>query len=690
MAEAPLLVELLTEELPPKALRAMAEQLREALVAELRADGFVAEPAEARAFATPRRLAVLVAAVRAIAPEQTVELRGPAIGAPAQAVEGFARRHGVAPEALVRVETDKGAVHAVRRRVAGAALEAVLERKLARALAQLPVPKRMRWGEGEESFVRPVHGLVMLHGARVVPGRIFGLASSNRTRGHRFLGAAEIALASADEYERRLLEEGRVIASFDARRREIEAQLAAAAARLGATLGDCDALVEEVAALVEYPTVYVGAFDPRYLEVPAECLVLTMRQHQKYFPLFDAAGKLLPRFLIVSNMRVPDPRHIVAGNERVVRPRLEDARFFFEQDRRVRLEARVPQLARVVYHRRLGTQLERVERLQLLSGHIARALGADVAAAERAAWLAKADLLTGMVGEFPELQGVMGRYYARHDGEPEAVCEAIGAQYLPRFPALAHARDRVSACLYLAERLDALVGLFGIGEAPTGEKDPFGLRRAAFGVISVYELLGEAHALDRARAPDLGALLAHAASLFPPGTLAPEAPAAVHDFVFERYRHHLAARHAKDCIDAVISRRPPLDEVLARVRALEAFRADPAAESLAAANKRIRNILRKSAAASGALDERLLAEPAERALFEAMRRTEPQVAQRSARRDFAGTLEALAALRAPVDAFFDSVRVNAEDAGTRANRHALLRRLDALLNEVADISRLAA
>jgi glycyl-tRNA synthetase beta chain len=687
--EAPLLVELLTEELPPKALRGLAEAFGEAVAGELVKHRLTDSDPAREIFATPRRLAVLVRNVREQGRESQHEAEGPA-ASNAKAVEGFAKRHRLAVDSLERRKTDKGEIVVARYSTPGAMLETVLADIVQTAIRRLPVPKLMRWGDGEAEFVRPVHGLVMLHGARVVPGKVLGLQSSNRTRGHRFLGAGEIALRSAEEYERRLLEEGRVIASFEARRREIEAQLRAEAARLNASLGEYQALLEEVAALVEYPTVYAGAFDARYLEVPPECLVLTMRQNQKYFPLFDAAARLLPRFLIVSNMRVADPRHIIAGNERVVRPRLEDARFFYEQDRRTRLEARVPQLARVVYHRRLGTQLERVERLQLLAGHIARALGADAALAERAAWLSKADLLTGMVGEFPELQGIMGRYYARHDGEPDAVCEAIGEQYLPRFRSLSGPRDRVSACLYLADRMDLLVGLFGIGETPTGEKDPFGLRRAAFGVISVFELLGAAGRPGGRAVPDARELLAQAAALFPPRALSPTAPDAVYDFILERYRHNLGALHDKDCVEAVIRKRPPLDEVLARVRAVQEFRRVPEAASLAAANKRIRNILRKSGAAEGALDEALLADPAERTLFDSVRAVEPDVARRMQRRDYAGTLAAVATLRAPVDAFFERVRVNADDARLRANRHALLRRLGALLNEVADISRLAA
>jgi glycyl-tRNA synthetase beta chain len=414
--------------------------------------------------------------------------------------------------------------------------------------------------------------------------------------------------------------------------------------------------------------VYAGEFAPEFLEVPPECLILTMRQHQKYFPLFDAAGRLLPKFLIVANMRPADPRHIIGGNQRVMRPRLEDARFFYRQDRKTRLEERVPQLARVIYHNKLGSQLERVERIQLAAGRIAREIGADAALAERAAWLCKADLLTGMVGEFPELQGVMGRYYAQHDGEPAEVADAVDAHYRPRFAGDRLPQGKVACALALADKLETLNGMFAAAGAPTGDKDPFGLRRAALGVIRI---LVEAQV---------------------PLELSAHASAEVHAFVLERLRHFLREQgYAADEIEAVVSQSPArLDRVPARLDGVRAFRVLPEAGSLAAANKRIRNILRKSDAAAGALDEALLAEPAERALYDSVRRAEPEARARLERGDYAATLSGLAALRGAVDAFFDKVMVNAEDARLRANRHALLRRLDALMNQVADISKLVA
>jgi glycyl-tRNA synthetase beta chain len=669
--EATLLVELLTEELPPKPLRALAEAFCESLRADLEKDGFVAAGAAARAFATPRRLAAQISAVRARSPDLERELQGPPVKAAAPAVEGFARKSGVAVAALERRQSAKGEVFVARVKSAGAALDAMLAAKVEQALRTLPVPKLMRWGAGEAQFVRPVHGLVMLHGTRVIPGAVLGVSASSTTHGHRFLHSGGIALASADEYEARL-RDGMVIVDFTARRAEIERQLAAEAQRLGAALGAQAAgfagLLDEVTALVEHPSVFAGEFGRDFLEVPQECLILTMRQHQKYFPLFDPAGRLLSKFLIVANMRPADPRHIVGGNQRVVRPRLEDARFFYNQDRKTRLEERVPLLARVIYHNKLGSQLERVERIQLLAGRIAREIGADTALTERAAWLAKADLLSGMVGEFPELQGTMGRYYALHDGEPREVADAIEAHYRPRFAGDRIPEGKVACALALADKLETLNGMFSAGGAPTGEKDPFGLRRAALGVIRI---------LAEARLPL--ALPAHAG-------------AEVYAFVLERLRNLLREQgYAPDEIEAVASQSPErFDLVAARLDGVRTFRKLPEAASLAAANKRIRNILRKSEAAAGALDERLLEEPAERALFDAVRRAEPEARTRLERGDYAATLSLLAALRGVVDAFFDKVMVNAEDPKLRANRHALLRRLDALMNQVADISKLAA
>ncbi len=689
---ATLLVELLTEELPPKALATLGQTFAEGVLEGLKAAQLVAPEALAKRFSTPRRLAVQIAAVRDRAEEIEREVQGPSVkvgldaaGKPTPALTGFAKKNGIGIDAMERRDTAKGEVFVARVKAGGARLDALLSDIVDKALKRLPVPKLMRWGEGEAQFVRPAHGLVMLHGERVVPGNVLGLEAGNRTRGHRFMGKGEIVLARAEDYEARLRDDGRVIADSAARRAEIERQLKSHATRLEASLGeDIAALLDEVTALVEHPSVYVGAFDANFLEVPQECLTLTMRQNQKYFPLFDAEGKLLARFLIVSNVRVDDPRLIVEGNQRVVRPRLEDARFFLDQDRRERLEARVPRLAKVVYHNKLGSQLERVERLQQLAGSIARQIGADPLLAERAAWLAKADLLTGMVGEFPELQGVMGRYYALHDGEPRAVADAIEAHYRPRF-----AGDRLpeapAACaLALADRLDAIVGLFAVGGAPTGDKDPFALRRQSLGALRIL--------IDRRLALPLKALLAEAAALFPADRIAAGVPEETFAFMLDRLRGYLReAGYAADEIDSVASQLPErIDLVPARLDAVKGFRILPEAESLAAANKRIRNILKKAGERGGAADPALLADPAEKALFESMTRLTPEVETRIEREDYAGALKALAGVRTNVDRFFDDVMVNVEDARLRGNRIALLRQLDALMNRVADISRLAA
>src|SRR5438270_8894360 len=430
---ATLLVELVTEELPPKSLRALSEAFAERVLAALAKSGLAQMDAPLVVYATPRRLAFTIAGVAASAPGRESEVTGPSASAPQQAIAGFARKHGVAVADLGRRDTPKGAVLIARVKAKGAVLDELLAGYVDEALKTLPIPKLMRWGAGEAQFVRPVHGLVMLHGERIVPGAVLGLPSGRTTAGHRFLGERSIALPGAEDYEARLQAEGKVIASFAARRAEIDRQLKSAALVEKASLGGYADLLDEVTALVELPQVYAGGFDAAFLEVPAECLILTMRQNQKYFPLFDGTGKLVPRFLIVSNMLAADPRHIIAGNERVVRPRLQDARFFYNQDRKHRLDARVPQLAKLLYSAKLGSMLARVERLRMLAARIAERLRADVALAERAAYLCKADRVTGMVGEFPELQGVMGRYYALHDGESVIVADAIAEHYLPNF-----------------------------------------------------------------------------------------------------------------------------------------------------------------------------------------------------------------------------------------------------------------
>ena len=678
---ATLLVELLTEELPPKALRELSEAFAAKLQSDLQKGGFLKNDSRLRTFATPRRLALQITQVQERSPDSQRDVQGPAVGAPPPAVSGFAKKNGVAVEALKKQQTPKGEIYVAHVKTAGRPLEEALSECAAAALKALPVPKMMRWGSGEAQFVRPVHGLVMLHGSRVVPGRVLELDSGDRTRGHRFLGKGEIALASADEYEAKLRDEGMVVADFAVRRAEIDRQLQAEAKKQDGALGEYASLLDEVAALVEFPAVYVGTFDKAYLEVPQECLILTMRQNQKYFPLFDASGRLQPRFLIVSNMKVADPRHIIAGNERVVRPRLEDARFFYDQDRRERLEARVPRLAKVVYHNKLGTQLERVERIQLLAGAIARELGADAAMAERAAWLSKADLLTGMVGEFPELQGTMGRYYARHDGEPAAVADAIEAHYRPRFAGDRLPEGAVASALALADKLDAIAGLFSIGQQPTGDKDPFGLRRAALGIVRI---------LVEGRLRLSVDALANAA--FAP--FKNKVPAELVEFLYDRFTAYLKDQGFSALqVDSVLSLHPVnLGVVPQQLEAVKAFQALPEAESLAAANKRVANILRQAQAKGEAFDKTdaaRLKEPAERALFESLQASGGKAARLYEQGDYAGYLKTFAVLKGPVDGFFDSVMVMAEDKALRQNRLALLSELRRAMNRVADISRLA-
>jgi glycyl-tRNA synthetase beta chain len=669
--EATLLVEILTEELPPKSLRLLSEAFAHRLLNDLiKRQLKLRVPGETKSFATPRRLAVLIPDVEAVGEDRETEVTGPSVKAPAEAIAGFARKHGVAVDSLERKATEKGEVVLAKLKIKGLVLEKVLPSLVEDALKSLPIPKVMRWGDGDAQFVRPVHGLVMLHGKRTVPGKVLGLESTNHTRGHRFMGKGEIPLASADEYEAKLKSEGMVIADFAARRAEIERQLKVDAGHEKAALGAYEDLLEEVTSLVEHPNVYVGAFDASFLEVPQECLILTMRQNQKYFPLFDAAGKLLPRFLIVSNMKVADPRHIIGGNERVVRPRLDDARFFYNQDRKIRLEERVPQLAKVVFHNKLGTQLERVQRIQLLAGKIARQLNADAAAAERAAWLSKADLITGMVGEFPELQGVMGRYYALHDGEGREIAQAIGEHYKPRFAGDTLPEGGVACAVALADKLDALSGMFGIGQQPTGEKDPFGLRRAALGVVRILVERRLALSLQDLVKPDVQA------------------------FILERFAGYLKDQgYSTLQVDSVLSQNPArLDLVPQQLEAVKAFETLPEAESLAAANKRVANILKQAEAKGESFaraERKELKEAAEISLFDALQKATGSANQLFERGDYAGYLKTFAVLKAPVDTFFDKVMVMAEQKTLRQNRLALLADLRKAMNRVADISKLA-
>ncbi len=686
-----LLIELLTEELPPRLLEPMGIAFRNGLSDALMAQDFAPADALVEGYASPRRLALTVCDVAARQTDRSVVRKGPARaagfaadGQPTPALAGFARSCGTTVDQLQTTRDAKGnelfIFHSVQ---PGKTLTEILPLILTDVLARLPVIKVMRWGAGEAQFVRPVHGLVVLHGSTVVPMTLMGLSAGNTTRGHRFLSNGPLTIPHADQYAA-TLEHGCVIASFGARRSRIETGLRTAAGEARVLANE--ALLDEVTALVEWPAVYAGTFDPEFLSVPQECLILSMQQHQKYFPLGDVQGRLLPRFLLVSNIETATPQSIIHGNERVLRARLSDARFFFEQDRKTPLADRVPRLNDVVYHHQLGSMLDRVRRLQALAGNIAAQLGVDASAAQRAAYLMKADLLTDMVGEFPELQGLMGRIYASHDGEPAIVAEAIAAHYHPRFAQDTLPEGGLGACVALADKLDTLAGIYGIGLIPTGDRDPFGLRRAALGVIRIL--------IEAALPLELPQLLQHAVDGFAPITLAATTVADLNGFILERLRGTLRERgFSAEEIESVVSQNPArLDRVLLRLEAVRAFRALPEAESLAAADKRIRNILKKSGPAEGAIEPSLrhehLVDPAEHALYAALLACEPVVDDHLDRLDYAAALRHLAQLRTPVDIFFTDVMVMAEDPVLRANRLALLIRLGRLMNRVADISRL--
>jgi len=695
MTSETLLVELLTEELPPKALAKLGEVFSERIVAGLRASGLLdREDAAVRGFAAPRRLGVSIAEVldQASAHEVTEKIMPVSVafdgeGKPTQALLKKLQARGIPLEAIASFERrmdGKAEALFYSRVEAGAKLSQVLATIVNDAVKALPIPKVMRWGDSEVQFVRPVHKLTMLHDGEVMPGTVLGLEAGRTTMGHRFMGHTEIVLATAEDYEPTLLREGMVMPNFADRRAEIERQLQEQADAQQASLGEYADLLDEVTALVEHPTVYVGEFENEFLKVPQECLILTMRANQKYFPLFERSGRLTNRFLIVSNMRPKNPIHIITGNQRVVRPRLADARFFFDQDRKATLESRLPRLGSVVYHHRLGNQLQRVERLERLSGRIAAQMGADDKLAARAGRLAKADLVTEMVGEFPELQGVMGRYYALYDGEDVAVAEAVASHYQPRFAGDTLPQGQIAGAVALADKLDAMVGFFGIGLIPTGDKDPYGLRRAALGVLRIL--------METPLPLDLAALIDETVSGFAPGVLTEnEFAGQLLDFIFDRLRNLLReAGHAVDTIDAVLALRPTrIDLVPAKLEAVRAFRLLPEAEALAAANKRIVNILRKNNETLPEADVALLRNEAEKALYHQVIDIVPQVHTCVERGDYTEALRVLAGLRSTVDRFFDEVMVMDEDEAVRKNRLATLKGLAALMNRVADISRLS-
>ena len=701
MSKRNLLVELFVEELPPKALKKLGEAFASVLGASLRAQGLSSDASVVTPFASPRRLAAHITAVASQAPDKAVSQKlvpvsvgltptGEATPALMKKLAGIGVDASVLPQ-LKRQMDGKAEALFYDSVAVGVTLANGLQKALDEALAKLPIPKVMQYqladGWTSVNFVRPAHGLVALHGADVVPVGALGLQSARTTHGHRFEAAKPaIELRDADSYAAQLRDEGAVIANFAERRAEIERQLAAAAGDLKPI--DDDALLDEVTALVERPNVLVCRFESEFLGVPQECLILTMKANQKYFPLLDASDKLTNRFLVVSNIRPADASRVIEGNERVVRPRLADAKFFFDQDRKKTLASRVPGLDKVVYQGKLGTQGERVQRVRA----IARAISEQAFAhekladdADRAALLAKADLLTDMVGEFPELQGVMGGYYARHDGESTAVSQAIEDHYKPRFAGDALPRGAVGLIVALADKLETLVGLFGIGQLPTGDKDPFALRRHALGVIRMLTEAAVPIGLDQLIALSIPAFGGTG------GTIA-DPRAALLAFIYERLAGSLREQgYSAQEVDAVLSLNPQrLADVAARLKAVRAFAALPEAASLAAANKRVGNILKKAeGAVEPTVQAALLKEPAEAALSRSLDVLRPKADLAFDTGDYTGSLRSLAALREPVDAFFESVMVNADDLALRANRLGLLAQLHAAMNRVADLSKLA-
>ncbi|WP_295531012.1 glycine--tRNA ligase subunit beta [uncultured Pseudacidovorax sp.] len=703
-----LLVELFVEELPPKALKKLGDAFASVLRDQLVAQGLAGGASVLTAYASPRRLAAHLtnvaprAADKAVSqklmpvsvgldaagqPTPALAKKLAALGLDASAAAGLRRAPDGKAEALFHDST-----------VAGATLAEGLQKALAEAIAKLPIPKVMSYqlearcelpGWSSVSFVRPAHGLVALHGAEVVPVTALGLEAGRDTHGHRFEAAVDpVVLRDADHYALQLEEEGAVIAGFEARRAEIARQLAAAALAVG---NGCepirdDALLDEVTALVERPNVLTCSFEQEFLGVPQECLILTMKANQKYFPLLDAQGRLTHRFLVVSNIRPDDASAVTGGNERVVRPRLADAKFFFDQDRKKSLESRLPLLDKVVYHNKLGTQGERVQRVVAIAKAIATQLGdgALAAQAEQAARLAKTDLVTDMVGEFPELQGIMGRYYALNDGLPAAVADAIEDHYKPRFAGDELPRGTVGLAVALADKLETLAGMFGIGNLPTGDRDPFALRRHALGVVRML--------IERDLPLELPALIDIALGAMRALATEPNARAQLLDFIQDRLAGSLREQGASaQEVDAVLGQRPPrLAEVPRLLAAVRAFARLPEAPALAAANKRIGNILKKSPEADAHVTEGLLREPAEQALYQAMQQVVPQADAQFAAGDYTASLQTLAALRAPVDAFFDGVMVNADEADLRLNRLGLLAALHRAMNRVALLERLAA
>lgn len=679
------LIELGTEELPPKQLRTLAEAFAANFAAELKAADLAHEGI--KWFATPRRLALKVANLAEGQADKVVEKRGPAIavafdadGQPTKAAEGWARGNGITVEQADRLKTDQGEWLLYKQEVKGQQAKAVVVELAAKALANLPIAKPMRWGDKETQFIRPVKTLTILFGDELIEGEILGVSSARTIRGHRFMGEAEFTIDSASQYPTILEERGKVIADYDARKATIIADAQKAAQQVGGVADLEDDLVEEVTSLVEWPVVLTAKFEEKFLKVPSEALVYTMKGDQKYFPVYDADKKLLPNFIFVSNIESKEPRHVIEGNEKVVRPRLADAEFFFNTDRKSKLIDRLPQLETAIFQQKLGTIKDKTDRITELAGYIAEQIGADVEKSKRAGLLAKCDLMTSMVFEFTDTQGVMGMHYARHDGEAEEVAVALNEQYMPRFAGDSLPTNGVSAAVAMADKLDTIVGIFGIGQAPKGS-DPFALRRASLGVLRIIVEYG--YNLD------LVDLVAKAKSLFGDRLTNENVEQDVIEFMLGRFRAwYQDEGFSVDIIQAVLARRPtkPAD-FDQRVKAVSHFRELDAAESLAAANKRVGNILAKfEGELPTDIELSLLQEDAEKALAENVEVLTEALEPAFATGNYQQALSQLAALREPVDAFFDNVMVMADDEALKKNRLTLLNNLRNLFLQIADIS----
>ena len=679
------LVEIGTEELPPKALKTLATSFADNVEAELNQAGLSFDKIEW--FAAPRRLAVKVLNLATQQPSKEIEKRGPAVsaafdaeGKTTKAAEGWARGCGITVDQAERIATDKGEWLVHRAKIEGQPTKNLLNDIVANALAKLPIPKPMRWADKTVQFIRPVHTVTMLLGDELIEGEILGVASARTIRGHRFLGEKEFEIQHADQYPQLLREKGSVVADFNERKAEILAKSQAKATALGGVADIEESLLEEVTSLVEYPNVLAAKFEERFLAVPAEALVYTMKGDQKYFPIYDKDGNLLPHFIFVSNINPEDPTAIIEGNEKVVRPRLTDAEFFFKTDLKQKLVDRLPRLETVLFQQQLGTLKDKTDRIEQLAGEIAKQIGADEAKAKRAGLLSKCDLMTNMVFEFTDTQGVMGMHYARHDGEDEEVAVALNEQYMPRFAGDELPKSLVASAVALADKFDTLTGIFGIGQAPKGSADPFALRRAALGALRII--------VEKNLPLDLEDLVTKSAALFGDKLTNQNVVADVVDFMLGRFRAWYQDEGiAVDVIQAVLARRPtrPAD-FDARVRAVSHFRTLDSAEALAAANKRVSNILAKADAAIGEINLTACVEPAEKALAEAVLALRTEVQPLIAKGDYTAVLDKLANLRVPVDSFFDNVMVNAEDPALRQNRLAILNTLQDLFLQVADIS----